>query len=79
MKLYLKYLFALLVRALLTPFTLLPVKRGRVMFVSYRGTKYSCSPKAVSEQLEKLADGKLEINWGLRHPENYAFLAARGV
>jgi CDP-glycerol glycerophosphotransferase len=79
MRLFLKYLFALLVRALLTPFTLLPVKRNRVMFVSYRGTRYSCSPRAVSEALEKLADGKLEINWGLRHPENYAFLKQRGI
>lgn len=79
MRLFLKYLFALLVRALLTPFTLLPIKRNRVMFVSYRGTRYSCSPRAVSEALEELADGKLEINWGLRHPENYAFLKQRGI
>ena len=79
MKQYLKYLFALLVRALLTPLTLLPVKRNRVMFVSYRGTRYSCSPRAVSEALEKLAGEKLEINWGLRHPENYAFLEQRGI
>ncbi|MBR4120235.1 MAG: hypothetical protein IKT95_00605 [Spirochaetales bacterium] len=63
-----KYFIALLLRALLSPFTLLPVKRDRVMFVAYRGTRYSCSPRAVSEQLEKLAGGRLEINWGLRHP-----------
>ncbi|MBR6499705.1 MAG: CDP-glycerol glycerophosphotransferase family protein [Clostridia bacterium] len=74
-----KYFIALLLRALLSPLTLLPVKRDRVMFVAYRGTRYSCSPRAVSEQLEKLAGGRLEINWGLRHPENYAFLRQQGV
>lgn len=79
MKQYVRYFFALFVRALLTPLTLLPIKRNRVLFVSYRGTKYSCSPKAISEALETLAGGKLEINWGLRHPENYAYLAGRRI
>lgn len=54
-----------------------PVKKNRVMFNSYHGRQYSCSPKYISEYLEKYKD--LEIIWAFEHPENFQFLKERGI
>lgn len=52
-----------LIRVLLLPLCLLPIRKNRVLFVSYRGKQYSCSPRAISEALEKMSGGEIEIGW----------------
>ena len=50
-----------LIRVLLLPLCLLPIRKNRVLFVSYRGKQYSCSPRAISEALEKMSGGEIEL------------------
>ncbi len=68
-----------LLRLLLLPLCLLPIRKNRVLFVSYRGKQYSCSPRAISEALEKLSGGEIEIGWAFHRPEDFEALRARGI
>ena len=77
-KLFASYVFSLAARGILSPLKLLPVNKRRVLFVSFRGKQYSCSPKAISEELEK-ADKGLELVWAFHEPEKFAFLKERGI
>lgn len=76
-KLIVSCVSSLALRALLSPLRLLPVRRKRVLFVSFRGKQYSCNPKAISEALEG-TDG-LEIVWAFHEPEKFSFLIQRGI
>ena len=67
---------SLLCRAALSPLKLLPIRKKRVLFVSFRGKQYSCNPRAVSEALE---DSQAEIVWAFHQPEKFAFLRQRGI
>ena len=44
-----------------------PVKKGRIIFNSYRGSQYSCNPKYISEYLEKYNNGNYELIWAFNH------------
>lgn len=66
-------------RVLLTPLTLLPVKKNRVLFVSFRGKQYSCNPRAISQALVKKAGGALEIAWAFHDADAFRFLENEGV
>ncbi len=68
-----------LVRAVLQPMKLLPLRKNRVLFSSYMEKQYSCNPRYISEALERLYPGKLEIVWAFRQPEKFAFLKERGI
>ena len=67
------------VRGLLTPLRLLPVRKNRVLFVSFRGKQYSCNPRAISENLLKKAGGKLEIAWAFHDREKFRYLEKDGI
>ena len=56
-----------------------PVKKGRIIFNSYRGSQYSCNPKYISEYLEKYNNGNYELIWAFNHPEKYYYLKDRGI
>ena len=60
-----------LIRVLLLPLCLLPIRKNRVLFVSYRGKQYSCSPRAISEALEKMSGGEIEIGWAFHRPQDF--------
>ncbi len=60
-------------------FCVLPIKKNRVLFVSYRGEQYSCNPKYISEKLNEIAGDKLEIGWGFHEPEKFGFLEKSGI
>lgn len=66
-------------RILLAPMRLLPVKRNRVLFVSFRGKQYSCNPRAISECLTEKSQGRLEIAWAFHDAEAFRFLEGKGV
>ena len=68
-----------LIRVLLLPLCLLPIRKNRVLFVSYRGKQYSCSPRAISEALEKMSGGEIEIGWAFHRPQDFEMLTARGI
>ena len=78
-KLFLDIVFCGAARIALRPVCLLPVRKNRVLFVSYRGKQYSCNPRAISEALERLSDGRVEIGWAFHDPEKFSFLRERGV
>ena len=68
-----------LIRVLLLPLCLLPIRKNRVLFVSYRGKQYSCSPRAISEALEKMSGGEIEIGWAFHRPQDFETLTARVI
>ena len=68
-----------LIRVLLLPLCLLPIRKNRVLFVSYRGKQYSCSPRAISEALARMSGGEIEIGWAFHHPQEFEALKARGI
>ena len=73
------YAFSLAARAVLSPLKILPVKRDRALFLSYRGKQYSCNPRAISEELKRLSGDKIEIVWAFHAPEKFKYLEKDGV
>jgi len=78
----LKLLFSLAVSkvgrfvlSLLLP--ILPIKKNRVLFVSFRGKQYSCNPKYISDALE--GDSSIERVWAFHQPEKFAQLSQQGI
>lgn len=69
MILRLKILNIKVVSTILKLFWLFPVKRKRVLFLSYGGKQFSDSPKAVYEDLYSKSN-ELELVWGFRNPQN---------
>ncbi|MBQ3667673.1 MAG: CDP-glycerol glycerophosphotransferase family protein [Clostridia bacterium] len=57
----------------------LKTRKNRVLFQSYREKRYACNPRYISEELQRLADGRLEIAWSFREPEKFRFLEDRGI
>lgn len=78
MKSYIKLLAIYILRVIMRLFYLFPIKKGRVVFNSYRGNQYSCNPKYISEYLERNYKN-IEIIWFFRKPEEYFFLKKRGI
>lgn len=56
-----------------------PIKNNRIIFNSYRGGQYSCSPKYISERLLEMYPGKYEIIWCFNDPEKFSFLEDKGI
>jgi CDP-glycerol glycerophosphotransferase len=55
-----------------------PVRPKRVMFESYGGRSYACSPKALYKEMMQDPDyADYEFIWAFRSPENHAWLADR--
>ncbi|MBQ6717061.1 MAG: CDP-glycerol glycerophosphotransferase family protein, partial [Clostridia bacterium] len=75
----LKIAYSYAYRMLLTPLRLLPIRKNRVLFVSFRGKQYSCNPRAISESLLKKAKGKLEIAWAFHEADSFRFLEKEGI
>ena len=46
---------------------LVPIHKRRIMFISFSGNQYSCSPKYLSEYLNTHNHGEFEIIWALRN------------
>lgn len=75
-----RLLIALASRAFLS--CLLPfirIRPGRVLFQSYREKQYSCNPKYISEELQRLRPKGLEVAWSFREPEKFSYLEKQGV
>ena len=73
-----RYAKKVVIRTLLTPLRLLPVKKNRVFLINNLSHKYAGNPKTVAEELHSAYPGKFEIVVSVRNPEQYAHLRQRG-
>ena len=50
-----------------------PIKRGRVMLVSWNGAQYNCNPRAIAEAILKNKDvsKSFELNYAFTAPDNF--------
>ena len=78
-QLILSYAFSKIARICLRPLCLMPIRKNRVLFLSFRGKQYSCNPRAVSEELAKRAGSRAEIVWAFHEPEKFRFLEKQGI
>ncbi|MGE6979868.1 CDP-glycerol glycerophosphotransferase family protein [Kluyvera intermedia] len=71
MKWFVKYLISKIICVLLLPLYVFKVKKNRILFISYGGLQYSCNPKYITDFLIKNHDGKYDIIWVFKKPENF--------
>lgn len=67
-----------IIRALLTPLRLLPVKKNRVFLINNLSHKYAGNPKYVAEHLMENYGDRLQIVLSVKQPEKYDHLRQRG-
>ncbi|MGI5977347.1 MAG: CDP-glycerol glycerophosphotransferase family protein [Candidatus Limivicinus sp.] len=51
-----------------------PVKKNRILFYSFTGSQYSCSPKYISEYLSQKYPGQFDIIWAVRSRDKQQLL-----
>lgn len=76
---FLHYYKKILMRILLFPLRVFPVKKNRVFMHNNLSNNYSCNPKFVTEYLLTNFPGKFDIIVSVRHPEKYQWLEKRGL
>lgn len=55
-----------------------PIKKNRIIFHSYKGTQYSCSPKYITEYI--LSNNlDYEVIWAFKKTENFKYLENKGI
>lgn len=50
---------------------LLPIRKRKVLFISYYGSQYGCSPKYISQYLTSVHPDKVDIIWAFTNPETH--------
>ena len=60
-------------------FYIFPIKKNRVMFMSFEAGKYACNPRRISEYLAKNYPDDVEIIWAFKGANNFRWLADWGV
>ncbi len=60
-------------------FYLFPIKKNRVLFMSFEAGKYACNPRRISEYLAKHYPGEFEIIWAFKREEGFEWLKEQGV
>lgn len=65
-------------RLLLNLFGCLPVKKNKVLFLSYYGAQYGCNPKYLSEYILR-EHPEWDVVWGFINPEAHSDIRARSV
>ncbi len=48
---------------------LLPISKGQIIFICWGGSKYSCNPKAISDEILKRHDGNLRMYYAFEVPD----------
>lgn len=68
-----KYYLISSIRTILKVFNLFPIKKNRIMFLSYNGKQYSCNPKYIYEKLiqEDQFGDRLELIWAFNNIDEY--------
>lgn len=73
---YLKDRFYLII---LHVFYIFPIKKNRLMFMSFEAGKYACNPRRISEYLAKNYPGEFEIIWAFKDNTDKEWLKDWGV
>lgn len=76
---FLHYYKKILLRILLFPLRVFPVKQNRVFMHNDLAYNYSCNPKYVTEYLLKKYSGKFEIIISTKYPDKYQYLKKCGL
>lgn len=74
---FLKLILIFVLRFFCRILCIFPIKNDRIVFFSYKGTQYSCSPMYISEFLVNQST-KLEIIWFFDNLKKYEYLKAKG-
>ena len=74
-----EYLKDRLYLLLLHVFYIFPIKKNRILFMSFEAGKYACNPRRISEYLAKNYPGEFEIIWAFKNDEGYGWLKDWGV
>lgn len=56
-------------------FYLFPIKKNRILFMSFEAGKYACNPRRISEYLTRQYPGKFEIIWAFQNEKSFRWLA----
>lgn len=81
MKTFLKTISFYVLKILLAPLRILPVKKNRILFTGLTGGKtneYSCNLKYLCEYIMEKMPGTYDICWAVSNPEQYGFLKELG-
>lgn len=76
-KAFLHYVGALIQCNLTKFFRIFPLRKNRVLFISFDGKQYSDNPKYISEAIKKKFKDK-EIVWAFYEPEQFDYLRSNG-
>lgn len=57
---------------------LLPIKKGKILFIGYYGSQYGCSPKYLSEYIVK-AHPEWDVVWAFTEPQKHDVKGVRKV
>lgn len=66
-----KYCLILAIRFLTKILYILPIKKNRILFYSFSGKKYTCSPKYIYEYININYNKDFEMIWALNKPNDY--------
>lgn len=55
-------------------FYLFPIRKNRILFMSFEAGKYACNPRRITEYLQKNYPGKFEIIWAFEGEKNFRWL-----
>ena len=73
-----RYAKKLVIRTLLSPLRLLPVKKNRVFIINNLSHKFAGNPKYVAEYLMENYGDRLDIVLSVKRPEDYEHLRQKG-
>lgn len=75
----LKLIILYIIRFVLKIFQIFPVQKNKIVFISFTGQSYSCSPKYISEYVAKAYPDLFKIVWVLNDSTKYASLKEKGI
>ena len=70
-----RYLKKKIMRAVLTPLKIIPIKKTRIFLINDLGKNYSCNLKSISEYFIKYYPNKYDIIFSVANPEKYKDLS----
>lgn len=76
MKDSIKNIYVSVMRVIVKPFFLLPLKSNRIVLCSYSGQSFSCNPKYVYEKLKERFPGEFCYVWGFKKPSDWSDLSS---
>ena len=66
-------------RKILKLFLVLPIQQNKILFMSFGGNQYSCSPKYISEYISKYYPDKFTTVWAFKQPDKHSELKSKGI